>query len=315
MRDSVKLAVLSAIAVCCILLFMFYDAGSDLSFILPERGAKVAAMVLTGVAVAYSSVIFQTITFNRILTPSVMGFDAVYLFLQTTALFLFGGGGLMMVNETFNFSVSALSLMLFTFFLYKLVFVRKGNVFFLMLVGVVMWTLFRSLTVFMQMLIDPNEYAVVQDAMFASFNNVRADLIGVSAVIIAVVVIFCVPMLRKLDVMLLGREHAINLGISYDPLVKKVLIIITLLVAVPTALVGQMTFLGIIVSNLAYETMKTYRHAYVITCASLISVIAIIGGQFILERVFYFNITISVIINFAGGIYFIYLLTRESKRC
>jgi iron complex transport system permease protein len=315
MRDSVRLAVLFAASLVCILLFLFYDAGSDLSFILPERGAKVAAMVLTGVAVAYSSVIFQTITFNRILTPSVMGFDAVYLFLQTVALFFFGGSGLMMVNEVFNFIVSAASLMLFTFFLYRLVFVRKGNVFFLMLVGVVMWTLFRSLTVFMQMLIDPNEYSIVQDTMFASFNNVRADLIGVSAVIIAAVALFCVPMLRQLDVMLLGREHAVNLGISYDALVKKSLIIITLLVAIPTALVGQMTFLGIIVSNLAYETMKTYKHSYVITCASLFSIIAIAGGQFILERVFYFNITISVIINFAGGIYFIYLLTRESKRC
>jgi iron complex transport system permease protein len=315
MRDNIRLAVLLALACVCVLLFLFYDAGSDLSFILPERGVKVAAMVITGISVAYSSVIFQTISFNRILTPSVMGFDAVYLFLQTAALYLFGGAGLMMTNEVFNFSVSALSLMMFTFFLYKLIFVRKGNVFFLMLVGVVMWTLFKSLTVFMQMLIDPNEYSIMQDAMFASFNNVRGDLIGVSAVIIFAVVLYCVPLLRRFDVMLLGREHAVNLGIAYDSLVKQALIVITLLVAVPTALVGQMTFLGIIVSNLAYETMKTYRHSYVIACASLISVVCIVGGQFVMERVFYFNITISVIINFAGGLYFIWLLTRESERC
>ncbi|TCK61996.1 iron chelate uptake ABC transporter family permease subunit [Seleniivibrio woodruffii] len=313
MRDNVKLVLLSVLSAACILLFLFYDSGSDLSFILPERGAKAGAMVITGIAVAYSAVIFQTISFNRILTPSVMGFDAVYLFLQTTALFIFGSGGFMMVNEVFNFGISAAALMLFTFFLYRLIFVRNGNVFFLMLVGVVMWTLFRSLTVFMQMLIDPNEFAVVQDAMFASFNNVRVDLLGVSAAVIIAVALYCIPMFRKLDVMLLGREHAVSLGIAYDNLVKRSLIVITLLVAVSTALVGQMTFLGIIVSNLAYESMKTYKHSYVIACSALYSVIAIVGGQFVIERVFYFNITVSVVINFVGGLYFMYLLTKESK--
>lgn len=315
MRDSVRLLLIIAGALASVLLFIFYDAGSDLSFILPERSVKAAAMVITGVSVAYSAVIFQTISSNRILTPAVMGFDSVYLFLQTTAIFLFGGGGLMMANAVFNFGVSSASLMLFTFLLYKLIFVRHGNVFFLMLVGVVMWTLFRSLTIFMQMLIDPNEFAIVQDSMFASFNNIRVDLSVVSGVIVLVIAVICVPFFRRLDVMLLGRDHAVNLGISYDGMVKRALIIITLLVAVPTALVGQMTFLGILVSNLAYETMKTYRHSYVIACASGISVILIVGGQFIIERVFYFNITISVIINFVGGVYFMYLLAKESNRC
>ncbi|MGD9807173.1 MAG: iron chelate uptake ABC transporter family permease subunit [Deferribacterales bacterium] len=315
MRDNVKLIIIGLLSVFSILLFMFYDAGSDLSFILPERGVKVAAMVITGISVAYSSVIFQTISFNRILTPSVMGFDSVYLFLQTTALYVFGSGGLMVVNEVFNFGVSSLSLMLFTFILYRLIFVRHGNIFFLMLVGVVMWTLFRSLTVFMQMLIDPNEFQIVQDAMFASFNNIRVDLTWISAVIVSVIALFSTRLFRKLDVMLLGRDNAINLGINYDGIVKLCLILITLLVAVPTALVGQMTFLGIIVSNLAYETMKTYKHGYVIACASGISVIAIVGGQFIIERVFYFNVTVSIVINFVGGVYFMYLLNRESEKC
>jgi len=45
----------------------------------------------------------------------------------------------------------------------------------------------------------------------------------------------------------------------------------------------------------------------------LISVIALVGGQFIVERVFTFTTTISVIINFIGGVYFIYLLLRESR--
>ncbi|HLR71870.1 MAG TPA: iron ABC transporter permease, partial [Pseudogracilibacillus sp.] len=43
------------------------------------------------------------------------------------------------------------------------------------------------------------------------------------------------------------------------------------------------------------------------------SVIALLGGQFIVEKVFTFQTTLSVIINFVGGIYFIYLLLKENK--
>ncbi|PKC50435.1 hypothetical protein RhiirA1_486373 [Rhizophagus irregularis] len=39
---------------------------------------RVGAMIVTGFAIAYSTVVFQTITHNRILTPSVMGLDSIF---------------------------------------------------------------------------------------------------------------------------------------------------------------------------------------------------------------------------------------------
>ena len=47
-------------------------------------------MAITGVAIAYSTVIFQTITHNRILTPSIMGLDSLYLLVQTVVIFFLG---------------------------------------------------------------------------------------------------------------------------------------------------------------------------------------------------------------------------------
>src|SRR5699024_6001443 len=80
-----------------------------------------------------------------------------------------------------------------------------------------------------------------------------------------------------------------------------------------TALVGPIVFLGLLVVNLSYEFMKTFRHQYIILGAIFISIIALIGGQFIVEKLFSFETTISVIINFVGGIYFIYLLLKENQ--
>lgn len=310
MRDRTKLLILLAIVLLAAAAFVFVGADNDWEYVLPRRMRKVLAMVFTGTAIAFSSVIFQTISFNRILTPGIMGFDAVYLFIQTTIVYVWGSGTLMMTNQRFNFAFSTIGLIIFVAVLYQAVLKRRGNVFFFMLVGVVMGALFRSLSTFMQMLIDPNEFAVVQDKMFASFNNIPYQLLTVSGVIIILVVIASIRQLKYLDVLLLGRSHAVNLGVNSDRLAIFVMLAVTLLVAVSTALVGPITFMGVLVSNLAYELCRSYKHKIVITAAVLIAVLTLVGGQLLIERVLYFNTTISVIINFAGGIYFMYLLLR-----
>jgi iron complex transport system permease protein len=149
--------------------------------------------------------------------------------------------------------------------------------------------------------------------MFASFNNVNTDLLLAAILIAAAIAVYFMKFSHFLDVLSLGREHAVNLGIDYDGVVKRLLIIIAILVSVATALVGPITFLGLLVANVAHEFLKTHQHKYLITGSILISIIALLGGQFIVEKVFTFSTTLSVIINFIGGVYFIYLLLRENK--
>jgi len=165
----------------------------------------------------------------------------------------------------------------------------------------------------MQVLIDPNEFQIVQGKMFASVNNVRTELLVTSIIGILLVLAYVYKELKLLDVLSLGREEAINLGVDYDKVVKKLLIVIAILVSISTALVGPITFLGLLVVNVARECLRTYRHKYLIAGSIFISIIALVGGQLIVERLFEFNTTLSVIVNFVGGVYFIYLLLKESK--
>lgn len=73
MRNNVvKLIILAIIAIICILFYGFYDIKGGFDYAFPRRMMRVGAMVITGFAIAYSTVIFQTITHNRILTPSIM---------------------------------------------------------------------------------------------------------------------------------------------------------------------------------------------------------------------------------------------------
>jgi iron complex transport system permease protein len=314
MRNSVKLILLALIAIGASMLYLFHDLNGSFDYALPKRAMNVAAMIITGVAIAYSTVVFQTISHNRILTPSIIGLDSLYMLLQTVLIFFLGSGHVTVVNKQVNFILTVAIMVVFALLLYRLLF-KKGNqpIYFLLLVGIIVGTFFSSITTFLQVLIDPNEFQVVQDRMFASFNNINTDLVWLAIGLIVLLIIYAWRFTSYLDVLSLGRENAINLGVSYDSIVKKMLVIVAVFISISTALVGPLTFLGLIVANLSYQAFKTYKHSVLISGAILISVISLVGGQWVVERVFTFSTTLSVIINFVGGVYFIYLLLKESR--
>jgi len=293
---------------------MLINVGSNWGYVIPRRVTKVLAIMLTGSAIAFSTVVFQTITNNRILTPSILGLDSLYMLIQTSVIFLLGSSALTMVSKNMHFIITVLMMVLFSGLLYKFMFRRdQQNMYFLLLIGIIIGTLFQSLTTFMEVLIDPNEFMIVQDRMFASFNNINTDVLLIAGVLIVAVTLYFLKFMKYLDVISLGRDQAVNLGVPYDYVVKRLLIIVAILISISTALVGPITFLGLLVVNVTYQFLRTYRHSYLICGSMLIAIIALVGGQLIVERVFTFSTTISVIINFIGGVYFIYLLLKENK--
>lgn len=309
-----KLVILGIIAIVSILFYSLYNIQGGFSYAFPKRLVRVGAMVITGIAIAYATVMFQTVTRNRILTPSVIGVDSMYEVVQTVLYFFLGSASIFVVDRYLNFGTAIFAMVLFALLLYRFLFrADKYPIFLLLLAGMVIGTLLGSLVTFLQVIIDPVEYLSLQTRLFASFTNVKSELLFIAAIILGICFIYGGRIMRDLDVMNLGRETAINLGINYDKLVLHVLILSSVLIATSTALVGPITFLGLIVSNLAYQYLVTYKHSILILGASLISIIALVGGQFLVQHVFKLNTTISVIINFIGGIYFIYLLLKESR--
>ncbi len=314
MSNKAKLWILAGIAVLIAIIFMTIDAGGHWDYILPRRGKKLIAILLTGTAIAFSTVVFQTITNNRILTPSIIGLDSLYMLLQTVIVFLIGGTALTMMSKNLRFVLAVGLMVVFAMLLYRMLFRKEGrNIYHLLLIGLIFGTFFSSVTSFLQKLIDPNEFLVIQDKMFASFNNVNSDLLWLSIIGVLLVALYFAKFTKYLDVLALGRDHAVNLGVSYEYVVKRMLIVVAVLISISTALVGPITFLGLLVANVSYQFLNTYRHKTLILGASLVSFIALAGGQLIIEKVFTFSTSLSVIINFIGGVYFIYLLLKENK--
>ncbi|CEP79619.1 ABC transporter iron-family permease [[Clostridium] sordellii] len=312
---SKKLYIIGAMIAVFSALFLAIGVSFEhFEYAMDQRIPKLIAIVITGFCIAFSSIVFQTITNNNILTPSVLGLDSLYILVQTIIVFLVGVDSTLITNKSNNFLLSVAVMVIASFILYKKLFEKaNNNIFFLLLVGMIFGTLFKSLSTFMQVVIDPNEYAALQNNLYASFGNVNTNILFIAGIIIIALVPFIYDDIKSLDVISLGKEHAINLGVNYDKVVKKLIIVVAILVSVSTALVGPITFLGLLVTNVTKQIFRTYKHSYLICASILISILTLVSGQFLVERVFTFTTTISVIINFIGGVYFIYLLLKESR--
>lgn len=302
-------------AALSVVLFMTVGARGDWGFLLAFRGAKIATMILVGMAIAVSTALFQTVAGNRILTPAIMGVDSLYSLIQTALVYMLGSGAVAALDMRLRFAVEVAVMMVFAVSLYRWLFsggLRSLHL--LLLVGIVLGVLFRSVATFLQRIIDPGEFLVVQDRLFASFNRPNPDLLLVSAVAVLGVSVAGWRWLRTYDVLILGRDAAVNLGVDYRRVVTGVLLIVAVLVSVSTALVGPVTFLGLLVANLAYMLIPSHRHALILPAAVLISIITLVGGQLVLERIFAFDTALSIVIEFVGGLFFIFLLVRGLAR-
>jgi iron complex transport system permease protein len=307
--------ILLAVTVAVVCFFLFFDLKGNVGYILPRRAIKVAAMLLVAVAVGVSTLLFQTVTANRILTPSIMGCDSLYILVQTVLAFTLGAAAVVAAPPTLQFGVEVLLMVVFSALLYRWMFTgATRSLHLLLLVGVVLGSLFRGLSSLLQRLMEPSEFIILQDLFFASFNNVDPALLGVSAGIVAVVCAVVWRARHTLDVLALGRDVAINVGVDHRKVVMRVLLGCSLLVAVSTALVGPVTFFGLLVVSLGYQLCRGFSHSWLLPIVVLIGAVALVGGQLLLEQVFGFSTALSVVIEFTGGILFLYLLLKGSLK-
>lgn len=314
-EDKRKISILFFTLIVVVIMFIFIGLIKlNYDYSLNLRLKKIFSIFLTGISIGTSTVLFQTVTNNRILTPSIIGLDSLYNMIQTLIVFLFGINSYFFIDKNINFALSTAVMVLLSVILFKVLFKNDKNIYFLLLIGVVFGTLFKSLSMFMQVLIDPNEFDALTNKIFASFNNINSNILFISVIVLLLIIPFIWDDLKKLDVMLLGKDISINLGINYDYLTKKVLIIISILISISTALVGPITFLGLLSANITYAILRTYKHTYIILVSSIVSVIALLGGQLFVERILNYKSTVSIIINFIGGIYFIFLLVRRKEK-
>ncbi len=275
------------------------------------RLTKLSSLLLIAYAISVSTVLFQTIVNNRLLTPSIMGFDQLYILIKTVLMYFVGSLSLPFLNKEGQLILEALILILFSISLFRWLFSGSlKGLHLTLLIGVVLGGFFFSLRMFMQLQLNPDQMMNLTDIMFANFNKFNTSLIGFATIIVFIVSLIGWHSRHLLDILALGRENALNLGVNYHKSATAVLIFVSILVSISTALVGPVTFFGLLVANLAYELSPQAKHCVVVPIAILLAIICLVGGQFILEQIFHMAGRLSFIIEFCGGIVFLMLLMK-----
>ncbi|EGA2839934.1 iron chelate uptake ABC transporter family permease subunit [Campylobacter coli] len=308
-----KILILAFLTLIMALVFVFAGLKDFDEYALKNRFLQIAAIVIVAICIAISTVIFQTLCNNKILTPAIIGLDSLYMLLQSALVFSLGSANLSVYRNDINFLITLACMVVFSLGLYKILFSSDKSIYLIMLLGLIFGTLFSTLSSFFEILIDPDEFMIIQGRMFASFDNVAFDVLALAYIVTLLSFIWIFRYMKFLDPLSLGKDLSINLGINYQKISKHLMIIIAILTSISTALVGPITFLGLLVVNITYELFKTAKHSILLLACILISILALLGGVFFVSRIFDYNTTISVIINFLSGIYFIYLVLKGNK--
>lgn len=310
-RDVIMMVVLAVIAAALIAAYLLIGLTGNIDYVLGRRLRSVWAFALVAIAIGFSTATFQTITANRLLTPSIMGFDSLYILLQTVIAFLIGGTATSQFGTVGSFWIEVGCMVVFAVLLYSWLLHTRVRVHTLLLIGVVLGMLFRSISTFLQRMIDPDTFMTLQNTFFASFTNVPKELLLPASGLLAVAVLVNWYDRRRLDVMGLGVPIATNLGISPRAMRVRTLTSVALAVSVATALVGPVTFFGLIVVHLGYRVLRVSHHSTLLPTVAIIGMIALTGGQLLVERVFQLDIALAMIVEFIGGLLFIALILRR----
>lgn len=313
-----KLIILSVIVLLCALGYMFYAVKFSnpklFQYSMKLRIPKVIVMLITAFAIGGASIVFQSIINNVIVTPCLLGMNALYSLIHTAVVFVAGSTSILATNGNLAFAVDLLLMAIVATVIYSFLFEKTHhNVLYILLIGTVLTSFFSSIQTTLTRIMDPNEYDSLLETLVASFENVNSEVIIASLVVLALVIFLLRKDLALLDVLTLGKEQAINLGVDYNRCIRRLLLGVTLCIAVATAMVGPISFLGLIMANLSRQLLKTYRHSQLILGSTLFGMAVIIGGELIVERIYHYAVPISVFISVFGGVYFLYLLLTKRR--
>ena len=313
-----KLAILAALVLLCaagyMLVWVHFDNAKLFQYAMRIRSPKLIVMLITAFAIGGASIVFQSVINNTIVTPCLLGMNSLYTLIHTAVVFAAGSGSILAANANCSFAVDLVLMGVVATVVYSFLFKKtKHNVLYVLLIGTVLSSFFSSIQSTLTRVMDPNEYDNLLATLVASFSNINSEIIVISLIVLAAIVFALRRELALLDVITLGKDQAINLGVDYDWCVRRLLLGVTLCIAVATAMVGPISFLGLIIANLSRQLLKTYRHTQLILGSALFGMIVLVGGQLLVEHAYSYTIPVSVFITVGGGVYFLYLLLTNRR--
>lgn len=280
--------------------------------IVKRRMVAVIAMIIAAVCQSLSTITFQSSTNNRIITPSLLGFEALYTTIHTSTLFFFGSTAFIGFVGTTPFLLQVGLMVIMCLALYGWLLSGKyGNLQLMLLIGIIIGTGLKSVSSFMRRLLAPSEFNILQARLFGSVTNADADYFPIAIPIVIIAAALILAYSKKLNVLSLGKSASTALGVNNKAGTIYILVLVAVLMSISTALVGPLTFYGFLVATMTYQLAPTYDHKFIFPMSLAVGFMILTSSYFFMYHIFRAQGVVSIIIEMFGGIAFLIVMLRK----
>lgn len=266
--------------------------------------------VLTGIGLSLVGLLMQTVTRNALADPYVLGVSSGA---STGAVFAIIMGGLPLL-AAYNTPIFAALGAALSIILVLLCVGKSNSPVKLILIGMGMTGIFSALT--MMIIYGAKHEAQVRSAMFwllGSFAGIQWGDLPLTAIIVALFMLYIYLFNQDLDVLLLGNHEAAQMGLSVKQLQLSIVIISSIVIATLVSKVGVVGFIGLIIPHLA-RIIGGPKHKHTLLFSTLIGSIVMIWSD-VLSRALYSpeEIPIGVLTSLLGAPLFIWIIMNRYK--
>ncbi len=296
----------------------FIGSELDKNIFLLLRLPRVLLCALTGAVLSVSGTLMQGLFRNPIVEPGLAGTSAGAA-LGAAVIFVFGKETIFSFTETLG--PLALPVMAFlgafaaTTAVYKIASTYgKINIFILLLAGIAINAMCNAGTGFLSYMARDPQARSITFWNLGTFTTADWRSVGIVAFFFAVCFIAALRYAKALNALMLGEDEAHYLGINTKQLTFRLIIINTLMVAVATAMVGVIAFVGLIVPHLL-RLIRSSDYNFLIPASALLGAVLMeivdIVARIIIPPA---ELPIGIITAIVGAPIFIFILMRREGK-
>jgi iron complex transport system permease protein len=280
--------------------------------VLSLRLPRIAVAAVAGGALAVAGVGFQALTRNPLAEPSIIGVSSGAAFGVVVAQLTATGAGL---GDTFRLVAFGLAgALLAGVTVYLVATTRAGfPVSTLLLSGVIVGVFFSAAITVVTSLVDVNRLGGIIHWLLGNIGPVAPLPLLVFASLAATGVALILRRARELNVLALGEESALQLGVDAGRLKRQIFFGAALLTAAVVAFTGPIGFVGLIVPHVLRMLLGSDNRVLV-PAAFVGGAIFLLGADTLARNIVApAELSVGVITSFCGAPFFVYLLRTRDR--
>ncbi len=284
--------------------FSLFTLESELvqKLLFEVRLPRIFAAVLVGAGLAAAGCAMQGLFRNPMADPYLLGTSSGGALGAAIAIVFFGG----LFMPIFAF-VGAILSILVVYFASK----RNGRISVetLLLTGIAISFLLSAMLSFITYISGNNLQQIMFFTMGGLWNVYWDDVWLGLLIIIAAAILFIFA--RDMNILTLGEEEAVHLGVSTEKTKRVLLLVSTFITAIAVSIAGCIGFIGLIVPHIV--RIITGPDHRILLPASMVagSILLLLADTF--ARTLPTEIPVGIVTAFIGAPFFIYLLRRRTR--